>query len=132
MGDTDRPGEPDEPVGSVGEEAAKLLGALSGWAQEHKDVWGSGVGDGLSGLADQFGEHLATGAPECTWCPVCRTVHAIRETSPEVRDHLTSAATSLMLAISGMMAPPAGRARSADTDQVERIELDDDWPEDDE
>ena len=115
-----------ERVGSVAEEAAKLLGALSGWAKEH--------GDGLSSFADDVHDHLAsgmaggmaTGAPECTWCPVCRTVAAVRATSPEVRAHLATAASSLMLAVSGMMTthPPASRGR------VERIDLDDDWPED--
>jgi hypothetical protein len=113
--------QPDdhEPVGSVAEEAAKLFGAVSGWAKEH--------GDGFSGLADDLFEHLATGGPDCTWCPVCRTVTAIRETSPEVRAHLTSAASSLMLALSEMMATHPPERDSA----VERIDLDDEWPEDD-
>jgi hypothetical protein len=114
-----------EPVGSVAEEAAKLLGALSGWAREH--------GEGASAMADslvgELHDHIATGAPECSWCPMCRTVAAIRQTSPEVRAHLTSAASSLMLAVSGMMATsPGDRDRT-----VERIDLDDDsdgWPED--
>jgi hypothetical protein len=116
-----------EPVGSVAEEAAKLLGALSGWAREH--------GDGVTALADsmtqELHEHLATGAPECAWCPLCRTVAAIRQTNPEVRAHLASAASSLMMAVSGMMAtrPPARDGG------VERIDLDDEgdtdaWPED--
>ena len=107
-----------EPVGSVAEEAAKLFGAFSGWAKEHGDSWSS-ITDGLH-------EHVATGSPECTWCPVCRTVAAIRQTSPEVMGHLSTAASSLMLAVSGMMAPPRpGR------EGVERIPLDDEWPEDD-
>ncbi len=115
-----------EQVGSVAEEAVKLFGALSGWAREH--------GEGLSSFADDLHGHvvggvaggMATGAPECTWCPVCRTVAAVRQTSPEVRAHLTTAASSLLLALSGMMAtrPPASDGR------VERIDLDDDWPED--
>jgi hypothetical protein len=119
------PGDPHEPVGSVAQEAAKLFGAVAGWAREH--------GDGFSTLGDQLGadlhEHLATGAQSCTWCPVCRTVTAIRQTSPEVRDHLTAAASSLMLAVSGMMTthPPSRDGG------VERIDIDgdDDWPEDD-
>ena len=118
-GQTDgaEPGGP-EPVGSVAEEAAKLLGAFSGWAKEH--------GDGLSSFTDGLHEHVATGSAECAWCPVCRTVAAVRQTSPEVVAHLTSAASSLMLAVSGMMAPPQpGRDGG-----VERIPLDDDeWPE---
>lgn len=122
-------GESDEPVGSVAEEAAKLFGAFAGWAREH--------GDGLSTLGDTWGEtlgadlhdHLATGGASCTWCPVCRTVTAVRQTSPEVRAHLAGAASSMMLAVSGMMAT---RPPSRDGG-VERIDLDADdaWPEDD-
>lgn len=107
-----------EPVGSVAEEAAKLFGAFSGWAKEH--------GDGLSSFTDGLHEHVATGSPECAWCPICRTVAAIRQTSPEVMAHLTTAASSLMLAVAGMMASP-----QPGSDGVERIPLDDDWPEDD-
>ena len=67
-------------VGSLGEEATKLLGALSGWAREH-------VGE--------VNDHLATGSAECTWCPICRAVHSVRELSPEVALHLATAATAL-------------------------------------
>jgi hypothetical protein len=113
-------GRHDDPVGSLAEEAAKLLGAVSGWAKEH--------GDGWSTLGDDLHEHLATGSPECTWCPICRTVSAFRQTSPEVRAHLASAASSLMMAVSGMMATrPASGAEG-----VERIDLDEEWTEDDE
>jgi hypothetical protein len=124
-GQTDgaEPGGPEqegpEPVGSVAEEAAKLLGAFSGWAKEQ--------GDGLSAFTDGLHEHASSESPECTWCPVCRTVAAVRQTSPEVMAHLSSAASSLMLAVSGMMAPPEpGRDGG-----VERIPVDEDeWPED--
>ncbi len=106
-------------VGSVAEEAAKLFGALSGWAKEH--------GEGLSSVADGLHDHAGSAGPECTWCPVCRAVAAVKHTSPEVRAHLTSAAASLMLALSGMMAthPPSRDGG------VERIDLDDEWPEGD-
>jgi hypothetical protein len=114
-----------EPVGSVAEEAAKLFGTLSGWAREHGDGVSAMTGTAADRVADGLHEHLATGSPECVWCPVCRTVAAARQTSPEVRAHLASAASSLMLAVSGLMAtPPPAREGS-----VERIDLDDDeWP----
>ena len=126
-----RPGSGEEPLGNAAEEAVKLLGALSEWARDH----GSDLGHGLSGLAGQAASfaadvdaHVATGAEECRWCPVCRAVHAVRQTSPEVRAHLASAAASLMQAAAGMLAtqtPRPGRP-------VERIDLDDDgaWPDD--
>lgn len=130
--DPGRPGHGDDPeVGSLGEEAAKLLGALSEWAREH----GSDVGHGLSGLAQHaaatvqdVNEHLATGSAECTYCPLCRTVHAMRHTSPEVRAHLTQAASSLLHAAAGLLATPApGEADAPGTrgPSVQRIDLDD-------
>ncbi len=83
-------------------------------------------------------EHVATGAPECQWCPVCRTVHAIREVSPEVREHLATAAASLMQAAAGVLAA-TGQPRTARQQDVEHIDLDQDgqdsrtgWPEEQE
>lgn len=118
--------ERPEDVGSVGEEAAKLFGALSGWARDR--------GGDLSDLADHaadamrgLDEHLAGrpgGAPECQWCPVCRTVHAIREVSPEVRDHLATAAASLMQAAAGVLAATAQQHGNARQSGVEHIDLD--------
>ena len=102
---------PDPEVGSLAEEATKLLGALGGWAREH----GGGVAQGLSDAAGEAGdaahdvdEHLATGSTECTVCPFCRTVHALRGLSPEVRSHLSSAASSLAQAASAFFStqPP--------------------------
>ena len=126
---TDAAGAHD--VGSLGEEAAKLLGALSGWAREH-------AGDGLSGLAAQaeqsahdLNEHLATGAAECTVCPVCRAVHAVRQLSPEVTAHLAAAVTSLAQAAAAVMATPHPSSASARGPDVEHIAVDDEWPEDD-
>lgn len=103
-------------VGSVGEEAMKLLGALGDWAKDH-----------VAGAED----HLDTGAAECTYCPICKTVHVLRQASPELRTQLTTAATSLLQAFASMMTAPAPgeRARSG----VEHIDLDDDlddWSED--
>ena len=115
----------DPEVGSLAEEAAKLLGALSGWAREH----GADAGEVLHGLD----EHLATGAPECTYCPICRTVHVVRQLSPEVKAHLGVAAASLAQAAAGLLAsvvPDEPRARGARGDGVERIDLEEgQWPE---
>lgn len=130
MTDTDH----DAEVGSLGEEAAKLLGALSGWAREHA----GDAGEGLSGVAAQaaaaahdLDAHLATGSAECTVCPVCRAVHAVRQLSPEVRTHLTSAVTSLAQAAAAIMATADPRGSTPSGDGVEHIDLDGEWPEDD-
>lgn len=122
-------------VGSVAEEAAKLLGALSAWAVDQGLESGDGLADlarnaaeTARGLSDHLHENLATGAPECTYCPICRTVHLVRRTSPEVRAHLATAASSLMQAAAGVLASAATTSPAARADRVEHIDLD---PEDD-
>ena len=116
---------PDE-VGSVAEEATKLLGAVADWARDH----GSDLGAGVAALADQaaasaheLNAHLATDDPECRYCPVCRTVHAVRTASPEVRAQLTTAASSLLQAAAGLLAAGQGAGGKP---PVQRIDLDDD------
>lgn len=107
----------DPDVGTLGEEAAKLVDALAGWAREHAGDAGTGVAD-LAGhataaardvgeqLGEQLDEHLATGSGECTVCPVCRAVHTVRQVSPEAWSHLGTAATALGRAVSALFAPP--------------------------
>ena len=118
---TDDPGQrPEEQVGTVSEEAGKLFGALSDWARDQAS--GTATGGGGAWARDWLGsptmrpggraaraahdldEHLATGSAECTWCPLCRAVHAVRQTSPEVRTHLATAASSLLQAAAGLLA----------------------------
>jgi hypothetical protein len=118
----------EEPVGSAAEEAAKLLGAMADWARDH----GSDLGAAFAGLAGQasdaardIDEHLATGAEECRYCPICRAVQVYRAASPDVREHLRTAATSLAHAAAAMLATPTSGGRAAG---VEHIDLSDDWP----
>lgn len=101
----------EEPVGSVGEEAAKLFGAFAGMLRD-------------------VDAHVATDDPECRWCPICRTVHLVRETSPEVRAHLAAAASSLVQAAAGLLATHVPGERHAGAAGVERIDLDEDVPDD--
>jgi len=54
---------------------------------------------------------------------VCQVIHAVRHTSPEVKAHLASAASSLMHAAAGVLAthvPGSDRPSG-----VEKIDLDD-------
>ncbi|WP_141013831.1 hypothetical protein [Nocardioides sambongensis] len=103
----------EDEVGSVAEEAAKLFGAFADMARQHGVDAAGGVG-GLAGQAAAFTQdlhdHLATDDPECRYCPVCRAVHVVRKASPEVRDHLMSAASSLLQAAAGLLetVPSAG------------------------
>ncbi|NYJ01931.1 hypothetical protein HNR19_002629 [Nocardioides thalensis] len=139
MSEHDQPGAPgpdDHGIGSVGEEAAKLFGAIADMARER----GSDIGDGLGGLAGHAAAmakdvdgHFATGAEECRYCPVCRVVHAVRETSPEVRAHLMVAASSLLQAAAALMesTPPKDAPGSPHRGaEVERIDLDDEGHDD--
>jgi hypothetical protein len=127
--------DPDESVGSVAEEAAKLLHALQDWAKESGSEYAEAAATAAEGAASavhRVDEHIATGAAECSYCPVCRVISAVRDTSPEVRQHLTSAATSLMHAAAGLLnthvpEPPKGHTDGG----VEKIDVSDDEWEDD-
>jgi hypothetical protein len=123
-----------EPVGSLGDEAAKLLGAVADWAREQGSDLGTGVaavaGQAAS-VARQLDDHVATDDAECRYCPICRSVHAVRHASPEVRAQLAASASGLLQAAAGLLAaaqsaghagdPAGGRATS-----VQHIDLDTD------
>jgi hypothetical protein len=101
-------------IGSAAEEAAKLLGALSGWASD---------------LGRDIDAHLATGDAECAYCPICRTVHVLREASPEIRTHLATAGSALVQAAASIVAAAAASGQQPRSGGVENIDLDgDDWP----
>ena len=78
--------------GPAAEEAAKLFVAVEDWVRTR----GAGL---LSG------EHLATGAAECTVCPLCQGVAALRQVAPETVEHLLDAAASLVAALRTTVAP---------------------------
>ncbi len=80
-------------LGSAAEEAVRLLSAAEGWAR-----------DRAAHLLDD--EHLATGSPACTTCPLCQAVGTLRHVRPETVDHLLDAAASLVAALKVAVAPP--------------------------
>lgn len=86
------------PVGSAAEEAARLFAAAEEWMRTRAGVHLDG---------------LATGAPECTVCPVCQGISALRSVRPETVEHLLDAAASFVAAlrttVSAPEAPDAGR-----------------------
>ncbi len=132
MSETPGHGGPDE-VGSVAEEAAKLFGALGDWAKANAGSGAEGVGhlgDAIGRAVHDVDEHLATGAAECRFCPLCRIVQAVRDTDPEVTAHLTAAAVSIMHAANGLLATAVPREAAATG--VEHIDLDDTGDTDDE
>jgi hypothetical protein len=122
------PGRAEEPVGGLGEEAVKLLfalrdltGDLSGdlSGDPSGDPAGHPVGDAAEAAAEaaaaamrsaassarRIGEHVG-GSESCRYCPVCQTISLVRATPPEVRHHLVAAGTSLLRAVSSLMATP--------------------------
>lgn len=123
-----------EEVGSVAEEAAKLFGALQDLARERGGDLGAGAQDLASQAAAAFGEassHFATGSADCTYCPLCRVVHVVRECSPEVRTHLALAAANLMQAAAAVLntaVPTEGGKRKAGVEKID-LDGDDGWPE---
>lgn len=118
------------PAGSLAEEAAKLLGVLQGLAGDAARDGAAGAARGTAErvLAD-LDEHLANGSASCTYCPICQLISLVRGTSPEVRQHLSVAAGSLLQAASGLLATRVPRA--SEEDRVEHIDVsgdDDGWP----
>ena len=128
-------GDRDESVGSVADEAAKLLHALQDWAKESGGEYSGAAATAAEGAASamqRVNEHVATGGAECTYCPLCRVISAVRDTSPEVRQHLSTAATSLMHAAAALLATDVpDPARRPSGDSVEKIDVSDDEWEDD-
>jgi len=121
---TDEQGSSGSGVGSVVDEAAKLLGALQDWARDNATRQGAAGASAAAGMADRLSEinaHLATGGDDCVYCPVCQVIHAVRQTSPEVRAHLTTAASALLQAAAGIVEARTPRRPDAG---VEKINLD--------
>jgi hypothetical protein len=90
-----------EQPGDVLEEALKLFEVLrrrmrddgSGQREPQPgDVWGR------STYAEPT-PHIATGAPECQYCPVCRAIAAARTSGPDVVGHVMDAGQSLYTAL---------------------------------
>lgn len=92
-------------AGPLGEEARRLVEAARDWAVR---------------TFPEVDAHVATGSPECCWCPLCRAVAALRSGRPEVTekvaDVLTAGAHALAAVLdaagAGAADPPAPRPRT--------------------
>ena len=70
--------------------------------------------------------------PDCAYCPICATIGVLRQSRPEVFEHLALAARELVVA-AGMLLEEAGEAMGADMrrreteqepdDKVRRIDI---------
>jgi hypothetical protein len=119
-----------EPVGSLAEEAARFVSVLASLSPGHgfddreaDDAHGRPAGGAAGGPADGPADaaHDPYG-PECRFCPLCSLARAARTMTPEVREHLASAAGSLMLAVRGMLDEAMTRP-DRDEQPVEKIDL---------
>ncbi len=105
-----------DPVGSLAEEAAKLIVAIQGWAEGVQAATEPEAGS----QHDPEHSHDPVSA-ECRFCPFCTAVRLARATTPEVRDHFSSAVSSLALAVKGLLDDPPPPA--AGTSPAEKIDL---------
>jgi hypothetical protein len=98
------------PVGSAAEEAARLFTAAEEWVRNR-------AGGHLDGLA--------TGSAECTMCPVCQGISAVRQVRPETVEHLLDSAASFVAALKTTLTghvSPEGPA-SARRPDVQHIDI---------
>ena len=103
-----------ESVGSIGEEAAKLLAAAEEWMRGARERVGSAVVD--LGTAHQ--------GPECQICPLCQLLALLRSTKPETFEHLVDAYGSLLLALkSAVDAHERSWSRRRSGTPVEHIDI---------
>jgi Family of unknown function (DUF5304) len=100
--------ERGESLGSAADEAARLLGALQDWARR------ASPGDDIP---------IATGAPECRLCPVCQLIGLMRDTSPEVVDHLARAGDALLAALRAAVVAHERSWSHGTTPDVEHIDI---------
>ncbi|MQY02467.1 hypothetical protein [Actinomadura macrotermitis] len=88
----------DQQPGDVLDEAAKLFDVLRRKVAGAAGRGPAGGGDDVWGAVLTEDPHIATGAPECRNCPVCRAIALARESGPDVGRHARDAARSLMAA----------------------------------
>ena len=95
-------------LGTAAEEAARLFEAVQEWAQRN---------------SGSLSDHIATGGPDCRLCPVCQLIGLLRETRPEVAQHLTEAAGSLLAALRAAVAAHEREWSRRASQGVERIDI---------
>ena len=108
--------------------AASAAGSAAGGSAAGGDrAEGATGGDRAQGAdsaryADEHaaGQHLSV---ECRYCPLCSVARFARAASPEVRDHLTSAALSMTLAVKGLLEGLDRDRPEPRREPVEKIDL---------
>lgn len=116
--------EQESRIGSVTEEAAKLFAALSGWSREQGGQY-AGAASSFADALHDVNDHLAN-SDDCRYCPVCRGIRTVRQLSPEVREHLSSAASSTLQALAALIHSSGNDSPyGANEAQVQRIDIED-------
>lgn len=100
-----------EPVGTLAEEAARLLEAAQQWAR--------------GSLAE--GAAVAGDDPECRVCPVCMVLRTVRGVRPETVEHLVEATGALAAALRSLVEAHEhtadGQQRRQPSAPVQRIDV---------
>lgn len=109
-----------EPVGSLAEEAARLLAVVQSWAQDQRPRPDSADADDPASDAGDHADHDPLAA-ECRYCPLCAVARLAKAATPEVREHLAVAASSLAFAARALV-DNATRPPEPDP-PVEKIDL---------
>jgi hypothetical protein len=87
--------------GAAPDAARLLVDAVHEWARER--------------FGDAATAHVATGSTECTWCPICQLIAALRGDRPEVTDKLATAAATILDVLGSVLVAPAGRTSAPAT-----------------
>ena len=96
--------------GPLADEAVRLIGAAQDW-------WQRTGSDKLNGIA--------TGGPECCWCPVCQLIATLRGDRPELTERFAetqTAVSGLLRALADAVSGPAPAAKPEPV-RLQRIDL---------
>jgi hypothetical protein len=121
-------------VGSLADEAARLFAAATDWARQYTADSGTGPAPSAPRSGDWPGhEHIATGAPECRWCPICQAISLLRTTTPDMKEHVGSlvvVARQILDSVAESVGEPgsASKPRPESKSDVEHIDLSEDDP----
>ena len=121
-------------VGSLADEAARLFAAATDWARQHTGDSGTAAASSAPRAGDWPGqEHIATGAPECRWCPICQAISLLRTTSPDMKEHVASlvvVARQILDSVAESVGDTgsASKPRPESKPDVEHIDLSEDDP----
>ncbi len=103
---------PDRQVGSVADEAARLVQLLRSWSDR-----AAPDDDAPSAYAEADGAPSAAHDPlTCRACPLCRALAHARAVRPELVGYLASAAEALAATLRDLAAPPEAGGRPAGGD----------------